>query len=188
VHNNQQKDYSTDNKHKNNFRSSEISNKTSDKRVYSIRHCIKSQNWEGDPKVSFVTRTCHFKNLYFHPQNGTFHYFPNPNEKSILQDSDDAWQTLENDMTVAIGNIRRKDAKDLKNIPKASIWHPVIERHSMPPDVYARIDNPSNLMLLIYRPFYSFNIGHFLWDDALSLFSMRWTALDSEALLLYTRA
>ncbi len=40
------------------------------------------------------------------------------------------------------------------------------------PNLYAKIDRSSNLALLVYQPFYSFNIDHFLWDDALSLFSM----------------
>lgn len=146
-----------------------------DQTIYSSHHCIRAQDSNADKNVSFVSRTCHFRNLYFHPQNGTFHYFPSPREKLILHTSNDVeadWQELENDMTVAVGNILRDNAKVLKNIPPTRIWHPVIEQHSTPPNLYAKIDRPSNLALLVYQPFYSFNIGHFLWDDALSLFSM----------------
>ncbi len=143
--------------------------------IFSSRHCIRAQDKDADENVYFVSRTCHFRNLYFRPKTGTFHYFPDPREKSILLASDDveaAWQQLESDMTVAAGNIWRRDAKDLGQVPPARIWHPVIERNSTPPNLYAKIDRPSNLALLVYRPWYSFNIGHFLWDDAFSLFSM----------------
>jgi hypothetical protein len=143
--------------------------------IYSSRHCIRAQDSEADKSVSFVSRTCHFRNLYFHPQKGTFHYFPDPREMSIILASDNveaAWQELENDMTVAAGNIMRKHAKVLEQVPRTRIWHPVIEQHRTPPNLFAKIDRPSNLALLVYQPFYSFNIGHFVWDDALSLFSM----------------
>lgn len=146
-----------------------------DQTIFSSRHCIRAQDKDADKNVYFVSRTCHFRNLYFRPKTGTFHYFPDPREKSILLASDDveaAWKELESDMTVATGNVMRIDATVLKQVPPARIWHPVIEQNSTPPNLYAKIDRPSNLALLVYQPFYSFNIGHFLWDDALSLFSM----------------
>ena len=107
-----------------------------DQTIYSSRHCIRAQDSDVDKKVSFVSRTCQFRNLYFHPQNGTFHYFPDPYEKLILLASDDveaAWRELENDMTVAAGNIMRPHAKVLESVPPTRIWHPVIEQHSTPP-------------------------------------------------------
>ena len=75
-------------------------------------------------------------------------------------------------MTVSLGNVFPQDSKDINKIPKGFGWHPEVSRLAKPPEHYAVISNPSNLALLLFQPLYSFNFGHFLWDDVLSLFSM----------------
>ena len=143
----------------------------SDKVMYSSHHCVISHAMNATTEETrFVTRTCRFNNLYFHPAAGKFHYFPSPLERDVLGNENGAWDRLVNDMTVAMGNVRF--IKKLEDVPQARIWHPVVERYNEPPETYAKIATPSNLALLLYRPFYSHNPGHFIWDDALSLFSM----------------
>lgn len=162
---------------------------TTDNLRYSSHQCVAA-NDHDHPDARFVTRTCKFTNLYYHPQTEQFHYFPSPSEqRALLLDTDEGYKSFIDGMTVSLGNVRRKFSKERNLVPKDDIWHPVVHQYSkdtveddrdqqslnqgaLLPKQYAEISEPSNLVFMLYHPFYSFNLGHLLWDDALSLFSM----------------
>jgi hypothetical protein len=135
-------------------------NKKSAPSIYSSHRC--------------VTRTCKFHNLYYSPKDKIFHhYYPSPSEQKLLLDSkEEDYERMVTKMTVSLGNVFPHDSKIIKKIPQGSVWHPEVSRLAKPPEYYAITSNPSNLALLLFQPFYSFNLDHFLWDDVLSLFSM----------------
>ena len=153
-------------------------------------------------KARLVTRTCKYQNLYYSPSDQKFHYFASPQEQLAFTDVTssspglNATQMVE-DMTISLGNVFHHHAKNRILIPRRGIWHPTVhigshtysneegdtiveikgnndtkKTYNRPPFKYATIASPQNLALLMFRPFYSFNLGHFLWDDALSLFTM----------------
>ena len=147
---------------------------------YSSSTCISAVNQEMFliAKTRFVSRTCHFRNLYYTPHDQKFHYYPSPEESELFQNNQ-YYNEFQRRITTSIGNIYQRDANDVDKIPSFSKWHPEVHRGNGkgdaddgPPKDYAIITKPSKLVFLLYHPFYSFKIGHLVWDDMLSLFSM----------------
>lgn len=149
-------------------------NKKSAPPIYSSHQCVSAKDSSPSlDSVRFVTRTCKFHNLYYSPKDKIFHYYPSPSEQKLFVESkEEDYERMVSKMTVSLGNVFPRDSKDINKIPKGSVWHPEVSRFAKPPEHYAVISNPSNLALLLFQPFYSFNLGHFLWDDVLSIFSM----------------
>ena len=140
--------------------------------MYSSHHCVYAK--DDSPELDstrFVTRTCRYTNLYYSPRDQKFHYYPSPSERDLLVTKEDL-MTLERGLEVSLGNVFRKHSKKRELVPAESIWRPEVHKDKNLPDKYAVISNPSNLAFMLYQPWYSFNPGHFLWDDALSLFTM----------------
>ena len=145
------------------------------RKSYSSHQCVESYqhgavDWTQD--TLFVSRTCEFTNLFYNPHEEIFHYFPSPQEQVLLA-KDDYYQNLITSLTVAISHVLSSDARTLSQIPPYSIWQPKIHRtYDDMPDQYAVISSPKNLLFLLWQPYRSENIGHFILDDILPLFSM----------------
>ena len=137
------------------------SNINSNDIAYSFHHCVNYKDLNKNEDTLFVERTCKYDNLYYDPQTKKFHYFLSPSMQNVTD-----IQRLETEMTIMLGNVI-----DMNKLPMNFSWKPEVHI-GPPPESYAIISNPSNLVFLLYQPFYSFNLGHFFWDDVLSLFSM----------------
>eukprot|EP00957_Ditylum_brightwellii_P208843 15359187-Ditylum_brightwellii.AAC.1 len=133
--------------------------------LYSSHHCVYAPEG-GQDSTRFLTRTCRYTNLYYEPQTENFHYFPSPSERETVD-----FLTLAANMEVSLGHVIRTST-NREQTPPESIWKPEIHNDTQPPEKYAIMSSPSNLVFQLYIPFYSFNMGHLLWDDALALFSM----------------
>ena len=148
-------------------------NKISAPPIYSSHQCVSAKDSSPSlDSVRFVTRTCKFHNLYYSPKDKIFHYHPSPSEQKLFESKEGDYERMVSKMTVSLGNVFPQDSKDINKIPKGFLWHPEVSRLAKPPEHYAVISNPSNLALLLIQPLYSFNFGHFLWGDVLSLFFM----------------
>jgi len=113
------------------------------------------------PESSFplyVGRSCRFTNLYWH--RGSLHYYGDV--------------ATDEDITTAIGFMTKKP-KNMDTILER------MENLRYAPQIHNATDLPHESLvlqmstqqiatLLLYQPSYSFNFGHFLWDDVLSMF------------------
>jgi hypothetical protein len=142
-------------------------------RHYSSYQCVSAVGSNDQPHgVRFLSRTCKFDNLYYSPQDATFHYYPSPSEVSLYRNNQTATLILQEEMTISLGHVFQKDSKSINTVPPYTKWRPIIHVHDSPPISFAKLASPDNPLFLLYHPFYSFNFGHFIWDDLLGLFSM----------------
>lgn len=141
---------------------------------YSSYQCVSAVGSNDHPdEVRFLSRTCKFTNLYYTPHDATFHYYPSPAEVSLYRNNETAILILQEEMSISLGHVLQKDSKSIDTVPPFTKWNPVVHiNDSSPPSNFAKIANPENPLFLLYHPFYSFNFGHFIWDDLLGLFSM----------------
>ncbi|GFH55489.1 hypothetical protein CTEN210_11965 [Chaetoceros tenuissimus] len=162
------------------FRDVWLSPSAPDDFSYSSHTCVNAHNRETEKNqpYRFIARTCQFDNLYYHPGNGTFHYYPSESEQMKLRHSQSYFLEFQESMTVSVGNVQDIiQAGKAPFGPKNEIvdwtkFAPVIHVENKTFTSHAEIMAPKDLVMMVYQPFYGFNIGHLLWDDFLSLFSM----------------
>lgn len=155
--------------------------------MYSSHHCLGTGN-RANPlqsdaqsyrkrRPNFVSRSCNYKNLYYCIRDQTFHYFPSPAEQHFWNHTVQANSHTANDtltrIEVSIGPT--SDAYSGKRLVHYRIepWKPILHWTGSPPpnrNVYQL--GPENIKMVLYRPFHSHNLGHFLWDDLMALFSL----------------
>lgn len=136
-----------------------------------------------------LTRTCQFTNLYYRPADRTFHYFATPTEAKVFEQEAaemgfaSAVNYAREQLVVAISpgaGLMHGDngtAKAITRLGKVA-WSPWLHlpfqqlggSHPPPSAEYATIEPTAAIEL--WQPTYSFNHGHFMWDDVLPLFSM----------------
>ena len=139
---------------------------------YSTHRCVQPSESFFAP---FVSRTCLFSNLYFHYEKKTFHYFASPAESATYTKEE-----LKQMFTTANGYMHtealeraiynRDDFSQNENVQ----FTPIVHHNEQLPSLksIATIKTPTNPVFTLYRPSYSFNYGHFLWDDAMGIFTM----------------
>jgi Glycosyltransferase 61 len=141
--------------------------------LFSSYHCVQADQ-SGYP--DFMARTCEYRNLYYNPSNQSFHYLARPQELSEYPNRSD----LMDSMTVADGFIRW-DALQMNSLESVSTtgikftydWKPILETtSSFNTHRFSKIIHPTNPVFVLYLPSYSFNFGHLMFDDLLSIFSM----------------
>lgn len=135
---------------------------------YSSYHCVQADH-TGYP--DYTTRTCEYRNLYYRPSDQSFHYNARPSE--IRHTSAKA---LEDAMVVADGYLRWDKLNSLQTYSTRGEkftydWSPKVSTKLTIPS-YSTISSPSSPVFVLYLPSYSFNLGHLVFDDMLSIFSM----------------
>lgn len=142
---------------------------------YSSFHCVQADQ-SGYP--DYMARTCEYRNLYYKPSDQSFHYYARPHE---LSEYNGRIADLSEAMTVADGFIRwDKLTTGLESVSTQGYnltyqWKPTIETVSTDFAVgaqYSIISSPVNPIFVLYLPSYSFNLGHLVFDDLLSIFAM----------------
>jgi len=168
--------------------------------IYSSYHCVStsgrgSMQTEADSlmkarRPNYMNRSCYYKNLYYRVKDQTFHFLASPAEAKVWETK--ATQTLDLEefqgrMQVSIGVV-----PDAASPDKAKIlthpWRPKLQTR-LDTGHYATFKATTGLPLyfLIFHPFHSFNFGHLLWDDILSLFSLLdLFSLTNEAMFAHT--
>lgn len=138
---------------------------------YSSFQCVQADQ-TGFP--DFMARTCKYHNIYYKPSEQSFHYYTRPYEISEYHNA----TYLAEAMTVADGFLRwdKLSFDGLENVSTTGTrftydWKPTIETHFSSVN-YSTIVSPSNPVFTLYLPSYSFNLGHLVFDDLLSIFSM----------------
>ena len=115
-----------------------------------------------------TSRSCVFHNLYYHRVSKSFHYFSSPEETRTSNAS-----VIEEKTTVSSGYILDDGTPEkTKKATVATKWFPKVHTNESLPTLVSSIDTPVNPVFLLYVISYSFNFGHFVFDDALSLFTL----------------
>jgi hypothetical protein len=138
---------------------------------YSSFHCVQADQ-SGYP--DYTARTCEYRNLYYKPSDQSFRYHARPHE---LKEYDGNTTTLGEAMTVADGFLRWDKLQ--MGLERVSVqgsnltyeWKPEIST-DFATCKYAIISSPVNPVFVLYLPSYSFNLGHLVFDDLLSIFAM----------------
>ena len=155
--------------------------------AYSSFHCLglgtRDINLQNDeaasqgPRPNYLSRSCSYRNLYYSHGDQTFHYFASPKESNFWS------ETLKMGNASLEGLGMSKMEVTLDSVTSGGIlssdktkrlfqpWKPIIHESPPPLDSYAVV-GPKEAVFLLYRPFHSMNIGHFIWDDLLALFSL----------------
>jgi hypothetical protein len=138
---------------------------------FSSFHCVQADQ-TGFP--DYMARTCKYSNIYYKPSDQSFHYYARPYEISEYLNK----TYLAEAMTVADGFLRwdKLSVDGLENVSTTGTkftydWKPTIETDFSSAS-YSTIIAPSNPVFALYLPSYSFNLGHLVFDDLLSIFSM----------------
>jgi hypothetical protein len=159
---------------------------------YSSVHCVgtgrsgadmqsDAESYKGR-RPNFVSRTCHYKNLYYRPADQTFFYHVSPTERMVLNLSVTAETSTASDLLtrseVSLGHtLEFLGAEKLARVgitpwtPQSfheddnSWWNGTLGS-------VATVDPELGSVFLLYQSFHAMNIGHLVWDDLLSLFSM----------------
>jgi hypothetical protein len=146
-----------------------------EKKPYSSFHCVKADQ-SGYP--DYMARTCEYRNLYYRPSDQTFHYYARPLE---IQEYMNASLNLADAMTVADGFLRWDNLivglhnKTPQGVDLTYEWAPKIEKADGDFAAKARcavVSAPVHPVFVLYLPSYSFNLGHLVFDDMLSIFAM----------------
>jgi Glycosyltransferase 61 len=164
---------------------------------WSSSHCVGSgtldealQTERGSTqhgrRPNFVSRTCWYKNLYYKVADQTFHYFASPQESLVRTEAQAAGNEsaaeLFSRMDVSMGHVPEDfDPSQLGRF-RIEPWQPIVHTlPEVPPTTQtSRINH--NAFVLLYHSFHSMNVGHFVFDDLLSLFSMMDLFLDSDTM------
>lgn len=138
---------------------------------FSSFHCVQADQ-SGYP--DYQARTCEYRNLYYSPSDQSFHYYARPHEIHEYHNTTD----LADAMTVADGFLRwdKLSLGGLETVSTTGVkftydWKPTIET-DFAATKYSTIASPSNPVFVLYLPSYSFNLGHLVFDDLLSIFAM----------------
>jgi hypothetical protein len=157
--------------------------------AYSSFHCVGTGI--RDPKLqtdsdsvkghrpNFASRSCWYRNIYYRHTDQTFHYFASPIESNLWAEARKAGNVSFDEissakMGVSIGHLDDMIPADkMMNRMKIAPWRPEVhENMATPPNANFSVVGPEKTTFLLYQPFHSRNIGHFIWDDLLSLFSL----------------
>ena len=162
---------------------------TEDHFLYSSVHCFGTgtrevgRQSEAESKnarrPNFINRSCQYKNLYYRISDQTFHYFPSPIERNARSRYFDAGkesaQELISRRQVTLGTVedlmRRDKLKKYKVVPWSPLFHDDERQLDLPINVTS-VAGPWNAKFLLYQPFHGMNVGHLIWDDILTLFSL----------------
>ena len=164
--------------------------------VYSSFHCIGAAG-AGDMQTevaslkarrpNYINRACYYRNLYYRIKDQTFHFLASPAEARLWEAKAQQTRDLEEyqgRMNVSIGAV----FDTATQIDDFKPWRPHLQT-KLDTGNYSTVSAKSGLptYFLLFHPFHSFNFGHMLWDDMLSLFSlMDLFGLDQEASLSHT--
>ena len=156
---------------------------------YSSVHCVATgtrdihlqsdaDSYNGR-RPNFVSRTCHYRNLYYRISDQSFHYYASPSEVRAREEAISAGNLSASELIsrteVSLGHA--SEHFEPKRLSKFHItpWKPEFHSSwngSTTAISRATANTPADAAFLLYQPFHSQNIGHFVWDDLLSLFSM----------------
>jgi hypothetical protein len=157
--------------------------------AYSSFHCVgtgtRNPKLQSDAdsvnghRPNFASRSCWYRNVYYRHRDQTFHYFASPIESNLWAEARKAGNASFDDissdqMDVSIGHLDDSIPTDklLKRM-KVAPWRPEVhENVATPPNGNFSVVGPEKTTFLLYQPFHSRNVGHFIWDDLLSLFSL----------------
>ena len=144
--------------------------------AYSSFHCVQADQ-SGNP--DYQARTCEFTNLYYRPSNQTFLYYASPSEIAFHANAtQDGTVSLYEAMTVADGFLRWDklitglETHSTEGEEFSYEWKPQIVTTMMSSKSVATIQSPSQPVWVLYLPSYSFNFGHLVFDDLLSIYAM----------------
>jgi hypothetical protein len=157
--------------------------------AYSSFHCVgtgtRDPNLQTDAdsvkghRPNFASRSCWYRNIYYRHKDQTFHYFASPIESKLWAEARKAgnvsFAEISSDkMGVSMGHLDDMISADkMMNRHKIAPWRPTVhENVASPPNGNFSVVGPEKTTFLLYQPFHSRNIGHFIWDDLLSLFSL----------------
>lgn len=144
-------------------------------RYYSSHSCVAADH--STRRRDSVSRTCHFRNLYYYIPNKTWHYYPNPTEQAVLANGD----AKEDEMDTAIWHVREGDV-NITVIKNSRPWRPEVHLDSgdptsgglrptaLPLAKVVATNNGLKPVFVLYRGTMP-NYGHFIWDDFLSIYS-----------------
>jgi hypothetical protein len=68
--------------------------------------------------------------------------------------------------------LKSEKLKHFMVTPWKPIFHDADLQHTEAPNLTFAVVQPENAYFLLFHPFHSMNLGHFIWDDLLSLFSL----------------
>ena len=133
---------------------------------FSRHRCVTTSMSGEFP--DYIGRTCLFQNLYFSHEHLQFYYYTSPLERKVKGD-----QGLVEEISVAGGMVLGSGNESLKWYRRKMRFSPVpvdnLPRNESSRDVVV-VTNDADFVL--YKPSYSFNLGHFVFDDVLSIFTM----------------
>ena len=142
---------------------------------YSSFRCVEQS--PESPLPQYTARTCVFHDLYFRPADRTFHYFSSQAESGVFGSSEEIKARLETTAGYIHSGVQRdsKKVESMRKRPAAyGMFSPQVHWNESLPSVssLATVASPKNPVFVLYKPSYSFNFGHFVFDDALSIFTM----------------
>jgi hypothetical protein len=153
--------------------------------LYSSFHCVGAGH--RDPALqtdagsvtsrrpNFVSRSCWYRNLYYRHADQTFHYFSSPAESNLWTEDrkagDASFQELASKMDVSIDHVDDTHKREFIENNFAA-WRPNVHENEQAPSNVTSVVGPKEAVFLLYRPFHDRNIGHFVWDTLLSLYSL----------------
>ena len=145
---------------------------------YSSVNCVQADQ-SGYP--DYQARTCEYTNLYYRPADQTFHYYVSPEEITFHRNAThDGIDSVRESITVADGFLRWD--KLLTGLETHSTdgnefsyeWQPTVSQDmAASADRIAEMQSPAETVFVLYHPSYSFNFGHLVFDDLLSLYSLQ---------------
>ena len=158
--------------------------------LHSSVQCASSVEYGGLTEADrahkeTMSRSCRYNNLFYRPSDRTFHYFPGPRENNLYallsdakNDSSDLVAEMKQKMIVSMDQSHPTGSADNRGVKfySAAEWSPVIHLGEDPPELssysVASSRTKQDLVFTLYRTFYGFNLGHFIWDEVLPLFSL----------------
>jgi hypothetical protein len=157
--------------------------------AYSSFHCVGTGTRDAKLQTdadsvnghrpNYASRSCWYRNLYYRHRDQTFHYFASPIESTLWTEArkpgNASFAEISSDkMGVSMGHLDDMiSADNMLNRMKIAPWRPEVhENVATPPIANFSVVGPEKTTFLLYQPYHSRNIGHFIWDDLLSLFSL----------------
>jgi len=158
--------------------------------LYSSVQCANSAEYAGTTEADraykeTMSRSCRYNNLFYRPSDKTFHYFPGPKENelyAILSNSKNGADSVESDFKrkMSVSMDQSLPTGPLENQQEifygTAEWSPILHVGEDPPDASsysaASVNTKQDLVFTLYRTFYGFNLGHFIWDEILPQFSL----------------
>lgn len=145
-------------------------------------------------RANYMNRSCRYQNLYYRPWDKTFHYFASPTEMEARIKAYLAGNASGNEI-VSRMQVTLKLSNDLEVLDEHVVqkyryepWTPQWRggnsttkqnkrrnkfRHQGDKWWLTSVSTTqSNAVFLLYKTFSSHQLGHFVWDDLLALFSL----------------